>query len=178
MTPTSRQCFSPRPNPRLGWPVCVAPASLPRPNTGCGEWKSVNTDGSRWGGASHEPMKSGGVSASANRAPNKAGPDQPPSYGRMVTGVPGVGYSLLVSHAGLGSRPVQDEDRGSEEHHEDAAHRLPQPREGAGAGRERLGQAGGLRARGPGERARGGLAGGRGLGRRAGPPWRGAGVSR
>lgn len=65
----------------------------------------------KWvGGTTHKPMDSGGVSASANRTPNKAGPDKLPSNGRVVTWVPRVGFSLLVFHGGLSSGRVQHED--------------------------------------------------------------------
>lgn len=69
----------------------------------------------------------------------------------------------------MGTVLPRDEDRGGEEHLEDAAHRRPQPCQGAGAGRERHRQAGGRRARGAGECA-GGESGGGG---RARPrvPW-------
>lgn len=63
----------------------------------------------------------------------------------------------------------RDEDRGGEEHLEDAAHRRPQPCQGAGAGRERHRQAGGGRARGAGERAGGERAEGGVVGARRGP---------
>lgn len=73
---------------------------------------------------------------------------------RLVTAAWLLGTRCELSRLrGCSRSGVQDEDRGGEEHDQDAAHCLPQPREGARARREWSGQAGGLGARGPGERA-------------------------
>lgn len=59
-----------------------------------------------------------------------------------------------------GGERGRHEDRGGEEHVQNAAHRRSQPCQGAGAGRERHRQAGGGRAGGAGEREGGEFGGG------------------
>lgn len=69
-----------------------------------------------------------------------------------------------------GEAQSRHEDRGGEEHVQDAAHRRPQPCQGAGAGRERHRQAGGGRAGGAGERE-GGLRGYSGINQKQENGW-------